>query len=119
MYCSSIHYLLENRKNPDRGREAYDKAVEMAKTFKPYFYDKKEFNISSWLKTASDLNDIPLKKGILNVDEFEQELLNCRTMIGWLQRAIVLSYYYLLRHKEFANSNEYGGKENLYNDGIK
>ena len=41
------------------------------------------------------------KSGNLLLDNIDPEILNCREMIGWIQRAIVFSFYYLLRHKAF------------------
>ena len=45
------------------------------------------------------------------------QILNCRAQMGWLQKAIILSYYYLLRHAEYLKDEN--KESNIYFDAIK
>ena len=76
--------------------------------------------MGDWLRDASKLNTKAVERGEL-ILEIPEKILNCRFLIGWLQRAIVLSYYYLLRHAAYqeANANSEENKDNLYFDAIR
>ena len=75
--------------------------------------------MGDWIRDAAKLNDEAVQSEKL-VFEIPKEILNCRKLIGWLQRAIVLSYYYLLRHASYEKANEnQDAKNNLYHDAMR
>ena len=84
MYCSSIHFLINNANKPNRAQLAFDEAEKMIATFEPYYYSGKEFVMADWLRDAKDLNDKALAKGLTILDPIPEKLLNCRFLIGWL-----------------------------------
>jgi hypothetical protein len=60
----------------------------------------KRQSVSKWLLLAVQMDELtPI--GELLLKPIPVELLNCRDLIGWLQRAFVLSFYFLLRHKAY------------------
>jgi hypothetical protein len=79
----------------------------MLETFESYTYDGRVFDMKEWLKDAEKLNDLALERGEIVLEKIPKEILNCRKLIGWLQRAIVLSYYYLLRHASYQEANDH------------
>ena len=92
----------------------------MIDTFEPYYYSGKTFVMGEWLKDAKKLNDKAVAQGQIVLDPIPEKILNCRFLIGWLQRAIVLSYYYLLRHESYVKNNEKQEKQdNLYFDAMR
>ena len=49
MYCSTIHFLINNYDNEDRAQLAFDEAEKMLSTFGTYVKAGTENNMSDWL----------------------------------------------------------------------
>ena len=52
MYCSTIHFLINNFDNKDRAQLAFDEAEKMLSTFSSYNNRGTEVNMSDWLKIS-------------------------------------------------------------------
>mgnify|MGYP000356022410 CR=1 FL=1 len=63
---------------------------------------------------ASELDEVT-DEGSLLLKPIPAHLLNCRELIGWLQRAFVLSFYFLLRHKKYVQV----GNTDIFYDSIR
>ena len=71
--------------------------------------------MSDWLDDAIKLNNLALDQKEL-VNEIDRSIINCKDIIGWMQRAIVLSYYYLLRHAKYLEAKK---ESQFYHDCIR
>ena len=69
-----------------------------------------------WLDRALKLEESAAAQNEnLVIIPLDESIINCRKMIGWLERAFVLSFYYLLRHEKYQNA---GKEAQLYFDSI-
>ena len=101
-YELAIHYLLNHPDDQFKAKQAFDQALEESKQFKTYQDDQgRDQSVQIWLKIAIHLNQITQKNKTLLIKPIPATLLNCRNAMGWLQKAFVLSFYYLLRHDDY------------------
>lgn len=86
---------MNNRTAENRAEEAFKKALETSESY------SSGPDVQNWLLESEKLNNAALEGGNVVMDPLPKDMLNCRSKMGWLQRAFVLSYYYLLRYKEY------------------
>lgn len=103
LYQLAIHHLLNNPTKKDRAEKAFEIAYNSSDGLGEYISDRdaSENSCKIWLDLAIELESEANKSGKLVNSPLPEELINCRKMTGWLQRAFVLSFYYLLRHKTY------------------
>ena len=58
-------------------------------------------SIRKWLDLAAELDKMTEKAGLFILKTIPENKVNCRELIGWLQRAFVLSFYFLKRFKAY------------------
>lgn len=51
------------------------------------------------------------------MDPLPEEILNCRRQIGFIQKAFILSFYYMLRFEEYQKQENQN--QNFYMDSIR
>ena len=114
----AIHYVLNHPGDADRGQKAFDNAWQQSQKCSKYTdkADKSKQGIQVWLAVSQQLNTLTDESGSLLLEDIDQRILNCRERIGWLQRAIVLSFYYLLRHQAYVKQ---GQERKFYEDAIR
>ena len=54
---------------------------------------------------SQQLHTMAEDSGSLLLENIDPKILNCRERIGWLQRAIILSFYFLLRHQAYVKQS--------------
>jgi len=106
--------LLNNPTDPERAQKAFDLALNSTST---RFHPNQKRQLIEWLDLATQLNAAATSTGVLVLDPLPPTILNCRAQMGWLQKAIVLSYYYLLRHVEYLKPEN--KEQDIYFDAIK
>ena len=74
--------------------------------------------MSDWLKISKKMNENALKGKDL-VCEIGRDVFDCTIQMGSMGHAIVLSYYYLLRHASYVEANRNDIKTDFYHDAIR
>ena len=118
LYAIAIHYLMKNPTEENRAQNAFDLAYKKSENMESYYNDDNEENSPKiWLDIAIELEKAAQENGKLVNKHLPKNILCCRTKTGWIQRAFVLSFYYLLRSKEYKKE----GKEDyhLYFESIR
>ena len=116
IYTVVIHHLLNNPDTPDRAEAAFELALRLSQkgTEMPDLIGVKQ-SVGKWLMLAAELSDMTDAKQALLLERIPADKLNCRELIGWLQRAFVLSFYFLKRYKGYKLTNN----NNLFFDAVR
>ena len=103
LYCIAIHHLVNNPNDPDRAKKAFNVAFERSESMKSYICSKSGLENSPkiWLERSILLHSQAEEADVLVKKPLDERIINCRNLIGWLERAFVLSFYYLLRHSKY------------------
>ena len=98
IYCATIKYLLEQKDVDNKtGDEAVKFALDVCEHHAKYEDPETNQSVQKWIELSEQLEQRALKTGDLVMSPLPEDLLNCRTKVGWIQRAMVLSFYYLKR----------------------
>ena len=103
LYQLTIHFLLKNINDPNRAKYAFDFAVKKSKEDGFNEVTKEGQSCEVWLELALKLSS---QEKIESNSDFPEEDLNCREKDGWLQRAFVLSFFYLSRHRAYNQKDQ-------------
>ena len=117
IYGMALYYLLNQPTDKNRGRKAFDLAFELSETAEGNFEDPDtNETCKQWLYMSEELANSIATEEEANQDQEAKridELVKCREKCGWIQRAFVLAFYFLLKHSLVPPSDAF------YQDSIK
>jgi hypothetical protein len=107
VYSLSVRYLLNNPTDINRALKAFEIAIHSSTSEVAQFEDPTTTeSCFKWLKLAKKLYDKTDHNELSKFQPFPSKYLNCKDKIDWIQHSFVLSFYYLLRFKDFKSNSE-------------
>ena len=86
LYQVAIHYLLNNREDKSRANDAFEEVYNMSSGLGEYVSERDgtQQSCKLWLDLALELEKKANETGQLVISPLPVDVLNVRTMIGWL-----------------------------------